>query len=44
VNEEVWANPVWGVLKLTLYTSTYTWEFVPIAGGTFTDKGTGTCH
>ncbi len=43
-NEEVWANPVWGVLKLTLYPNSYTWEFVPVAGETFTDSGSGTCH
>jgi len=33
-----------GVLKLTLRTDRYDWEFVPIAGQTFTDSGTGTCH
>ncbi len=44
LNEEVWANPVYGVLKLTLYTSTYTWEFLPVAGETFTDQGSGSCH
>ncbi|WP_199729012.1 metallophosphoesterase [Corallococcus sp. CA053C] len=34
----------WGVLKLTLHSTSYDWEFVPIAGQTFTDKGTGACH
>lgn len=33
-----------GVLKLTLHTTSYDWRFVPIAGSTFTDSGTGTCH
>lgn len=33
----------WGVLKLTLGPGTYRWDFVPVAGGTFTDAGTGTC-
>jgi Calcineurin-like phosphoesterase len=33
-----------GVLKLALHTSSYDWRFVPIAGSTFTDSGTGTCH
>lgn len=33
-----------GVLKLTLKTNSYNWEFVPIAGATFTDSGSGTCH
>jgi hypothetical protein len=34
----------YGVLKLTLTASGYTWEFVPIAGHSFTDSGSGTCH
>ena len=33
-----------GVLKLTLHASSYDWEFVPVAGKTFTDRGTGMCH
>jgi PKD repeat protein len=33
-----------GVIKLTLGAGTYRWEFVPMAGETFTDSGTGTCH
>lgn len=37
-------NSTFGVLKLTLTPRTYEWEFVPIAGGTFTDTGTGICH
>jgi hypothetical protein len=32
-----------GVLKLTLESSDYSWQFVP-ADGTFTDSGTGLCH
>jgi PKD repeat protein len=35
---------VHGVLKLTLNGQSYTWEFVPIAGKTDTDFGTGVCH
>ena len=23
---------------------TYSWQFIPIAGQTFTDSGSGTCH
>jgi len=34
----------YGVLKLTLHASTYDWQFVPVAGASFTDSGTGTCH
>jgi acid phosphatase type 7 len=33
-----------GVLKLTLRQSGYDWEFIPEAGKTFTDSGSGTCH
>ncbi|HEY6207486.1 MAG TPA: PKD domain-containing protein, partial [Gemmatimonadales bacterium] len=33
-----------GVLKLTLYSTGYDWKFIPIAGQTFTDAGSGTCH
>jgi len=33
-----------GVLKLTLHATSYDWQFVPVAGGTFTDSGTGNCH
>jgi hypothetical protein len=33
-----------GVLKLDLSAGAYSWEFVPIAGQTFTDAGTGSCH
>lgn len=32
-----------GVLKLTLGEGVYAWEFVPIAGKTFSDRGSGTC-
>jgi hypothetical protein len=32
-----------GVLKLTLHATSYDWRFVPEAGKTFTDSGTGTC-
>ena len=34
----------WGVLKLTLTATGYTGEFVPRAGGTFTDTFSGTCN
>ena len=33
-----------GVLKLTLDAGAYAWQFVPVAGKTATDQGTGTCH
>jgi PKD repeat protein len=34
----------YGVLKLTLGTTNYAWEFLPIAGSSFTDSGAGDCH
>ena len=33
-----------GVLKLTLRPRAYDWAFVPAAGSTFTDSGSGSCH
>jgi parallel beta-helix repeat protein len=33
-----------GVLKLTLHAGSYDWQFVPVAGKTFTDSGSGSCH
>jgi hypothetical protein len=33
-----------GVLKLTLHAASYDWQFVPEAGKTFTDSGSGSCH
>ena len=43
-NSEVIDRSTYGVLKLTLGTGTYDWQFIPIAGKTFTDAGSGTCH
>ncbi len=43
-NSEVRNNDTWGVLKLTLSAGVYSWEFVPVAGMTFTDSGSGACH
>jgi hypothetical protein len=37
-------NTTYGVLKLTLHSNSYSWQFVPIAGGTFTDSGSSNCH
>jgi hypothetical protein len=33
-----------GVLRLTLRTTGYDWQFEPIAGETFTDSGSADCH
>ncbi len=43
-NSEVHNTNTFGVLKLTLGSGTYSWQFIPIAGQTFTDSGSGTCH
>jgi hypothetical protein len=34
----------WGVLKLTLRPGGWDFQFLPVAGQTFTDAGSGTCH
>lgn len=41
---EVRNDDAFGVLKLTLHPSGYDWQFIPEAGKTFTDSGSGTCH
>ncbi|MDA5279572.1 DNRLRE domain-containing protein [Streptomyces sp. Isolate_45] len=43
-NSEARNNDTFGVLKLTLHASSYDWQFVPVAGKTYKDSGTGTCH
>ena len=43
-NSEVRNNTSKGVLKLTLSDGSYTWQFIPVAGASFTDSGSGTCH
>jgi hypothetical protein len=42
-NSQVRNNNTFGVLKLTLHANSYTWQFIPIAGQTFTDSGTTQC-
>jgi hypothetical protein len=37
-------SSTYGVLKLTLRTTGYDWQFVPVAGSTFTDSGSANCH
>ena len=43
-NSEVRNNTTHGVIKLTLRADGYDWEFVPVAGGSFRDSGSGRCH
>ena len=42
-NSEVRVH-AYGLLRLELFEDRYTWEFVPVAGETFTDAGEGDCH
>lgn len=43
-NSQVLDNGTYGILQLTLGQGSYAWAFVPVAGSSFTDQGTGTCH
>src|SRR5439155_19692576 len=43
-NSQVRNDVTFGVLKLTLNSTGYDWKFLPIAGKTFTDVGSATCH
>jgi acid phosphatase type 7 len=43
-NSEVRNSATYGVLRVTLRLAGYDWQFVPEAGKTFTDSGSGQCH
>jgi hypothetical protein len=43
-NSEVRDHSAFGVLRLILRSGGYDWQFLPEAGKTFTDSGSGTCH
>lgn len=38
------AGAVYGVLKLTLKNTRYEWEFLPVPGESFSDRGSDSCH
>jgi hypothetical protein len=42
-NSQVRNDETHGVLKFTLHPTSYDWEFIPIAGQTFTDSGSAPC-
>jgi hypothetical protein len=42
-NSEIFQGDSWGVLRLTLKSTSYAWEFVPVEGRSFRDSGSGTC-
>jgi acid phosphatase type 7 len=43
-NSQVRYNGGYGVLKLTLSDSSYSWQFISVAGKTFSDTGSTACH
>jgi hypothetical protein len=43
-NREAANGDTFGVLKLTLHTNAYDWQFQPETSGSYTDSGTTTCH
>jgi len=43
-NTEAYNVDTYGVLKLTLSPGAYAWEFIPVAGQSYRDAGSGTCH
>jgi hypothetical protein len=43
-NSQVRNANSYGVLKLNLYSDSYKWNFIPVAGDHFKDSGRGSCH
>jgi hypothetical protein len=43
-NSQVRDNTAFGVLKFTLYSDGYDWEFIPVDAAGFTDSGSESCH
>jgi acid phosphatase type 7 len=43
-NSQVRNTGTYGVLKLNLHAGSYDWKFLPVAGKSFTDSGTTSCH
>jgi hypothetical protein len=43
-HSEILNTDTFGILELTLDPGSYTWQFVPEAGGSFTDTGSQSCH
>lgn len=42
--QEIANDDTFGVLRLLLSSGGFTWQFQPVAGRTFTDSGSQTCH
>ena len=43
-NSQVRNADTFGILSVTLGSSSYSWSFLPEAGKTFTDEGQQDCH
>lgn len=43
-NSQVRNSSTYGVLRLTLHPTSYTWQFLHIPGASFSDSGTTSCH
>jgi acid phosphatase type 7 len=43
-NSLIFDNTTFGVLRVVLHPDGYDYQFVPVAGGVFTDSGSGKCH
>ncbi len=43
-NSQVRNSNTYGMIKLTLRSDSYTWQFLPVAGSSFADSGTTACH
>ena len=43
-NTEAYNVDTYGVLKLTLGPGTYSWDFIPVDGKSYANRGSGTCH
>ena len=43
-DSEAHNDTTYGILKLTLNATSYTWAFIPVAGATFIDSGSTPCH
>jgi hypothetical protein len=43
-NSQVRISYTFGVLQLNLHPGSYDWKFIPVAGQTLSDAGSGVCH
>jgi Calcineurin-like phosphoesterase len=40
---EAGSDATWGILRLTLHATSYDWQFLPVAGSSYTDSGSAVC-